>query len=91
MLLVCDFAALRAAKSHTNCRGQIAAAQFQPTAVGFVVPAEAFRPAGSGVQYVLDHNTLSIQFILRVAMRAVPALYYNRNDLSSSIMAPPRR
>jgi hypothetical protein len=41
------------------CNGQIDVAHFQPTSVGFVMPAEAFRPAAGEVQHVLDHNRIS--------------------------------
>src|SRR5947207_15494118 len=44
--LLC-FSFFRSASEKTkNCSGQIDGAHFQPTEVGFVVQAEAFRPAG---------------------------------------------
>jgi hypothetical protein len=42
------------------CSGQIDAAPFQPTEVGFVTPAEGFSPAGGGVQHVIDYNRRSL-------------------------------
>jgi len=39
--------------------GQIDIAHFQPTEVGLVPPAEAFRPVSADAQYVLGHSTTS--------------------------------
>jgi hypothetical protein len=43
-------------KTNDLCNGQIDVAHFQPTEVGFVMLAEAFRPAAAEVRHVFDHN-----------------------------------
>jgi hypothetical protein len=54
---------LRNSKLCTFCSGQIDAAHFQPTEVGFVTPAEGFSPAGNGVQHVVDYNNFVPKFL----------------------------
>jgi hypothetical protein len=57
-MLFCTEVKRLAADSLLYYSGQIDAAHFQPTEVGFVAPAEAFRPAGGGaplqILYFID-------------------------------------